>query len=62
MKTRQWKRDGLQRHGLERNGPPHRGLRMAGVALALGAAAGAAQATDVFRLEGFGAISRSMGG
>lgn len=62
MKTRQWKRDGLQRHGLERNGPPHRGLRMAGVALALGAAAGAAQATDVFRLEGFGAVSRAMGG
>jgi long-chain fatty acid transport protein len=38
----------------------HAGLHRA-LALALAAAGGSACATDVFRLEGFGAISRSMG-
>ena len=41
---------------------PPRPVRRAAAALALAAVAGSAQATDVFRLEGFGAVSRSMGG
>lgn len=48
----QWKGQGMKR----------RGMRMAGVALAVATTTGAAQATDVFRLEGFGAVSRGMGG
>lgn len=39
-----------------------RGLRIATLAVAIAAAGGTAHATDVFRLEGFGAISRGMGG
>ena len=50
-----------KRHSTGRS-PRRQRLPMAGLALALATAAGAAQATDVFRLEGFGAVSRAMGG
>ena len=36
--------------------------RLAAACTVLAACAGMANATDVFRLEGFGAVSRSMGG
>ncbi len=39
-----------------------RGMKLAAVALAVAATTGSAHATDVFRLEGFGAVSRAMGG
>ena len=52
MKTRQGKGQHMSQHG----------MRGAALALAIAAAGGSAHATDVFRLEGFGAISRGMGG
>lgn len=39
-----------------------RKIMAAALASVLGGTAGVAQATDVFRLEGFGAVSRAMGG
>lgn len=44
-----------------RSGARSRGLALAAV-LAASLGAGAAHATDVFRLEGFGAVGRAMGG
>lgn len=52
MRQRDWQGPGVQR----------RAATMAMLALALAAVAGSARATDVFRLEGFGAVSRAMGG
>jgi len=51
MTTRRHKRQGIV----------GRSTRLAAVAV-LAAGVGSAQATDVFRLEGFGAVSRAMGG
>ena len=52
MKTRQGTGQHMSQHG----------MRGAALALAIAAAGGTAHATDVFRLEGFGASSRGMGG
>ncbi|RTL35512.1 MAG: hypothetical protein EKK49_07220, partial [Rhodocyclaceae bacterium] len=52
----------MRRRYSKGQGGQRRGVAVSAVALALAAASGSACATDVFRLEGFGAVSRSMGG
>lgn len=52
----------MRRRYSKGQGAQRRGVAVSALALALAAASGSACATDVFRLEGFGAISRGMGG